>query len=150
MTIILNAIRCKRCDKVIYSRYRHDFNFCKCGAVAIDGGTAYLKRSGDPTSYIELSTSPDYMYALANTLFDWCYDSHDMDVRAGVTGTIEELGEDFVIDLIYLWLIKSKLYIYEPEIFLEPDIEFLEWGWLNPAGSPGNPLSTYSNKGWSQ
>jgi ribosomal protein S27E len=65
MAIILNAVRCKGCDEVIYSKTRHDFKFCKCGSVAVDGGTAYIKRSVKPnTEYDELSMSPDDMYAL--------------------------------------------------------------------------------------
>lgn len=34
-------IRCKKCGDVIESTHRHDFKFCKCGAVAADGGKDY-------------------------------------------------------------------------------------------------------------
>ena len=40
---------------VIESKYRHDFKFCKCGAVAVDGGKAYLRRLGYEEDYEELS-----------------------------------------------------------------------------------------------
>ena len=53
--ILLNAIRCKKCNEVIESTHRHDFKFCKCGAVAVDGGRDYLKRSGYPEDWEELS-----------------------------------------------------------------------------------------------
>jgi len=36
--ILVNKIRCKKCGEVIESADRHDFKFCKCGAVAVDGG----------------------------------------------------------------------------------------------------------------
>ena len=36
--IITNKIRCRKCGDVIESKYTHDFRFCKCGAVAVDGG----------------------------------------------------------------------------------------------------------------
>lgn len=39
-----NIIRCKHCDDVIESVHRHDYKTCKCGKVAIDGGTAYGRR----------------------------------------------------------------------------------------------------------
>lgn len=42
-----NAARCPLCDTVIESRHRHDFNVCPCGALSVDGGLAYLKRSWD-------------------------------------------------------------------------------------------------------
>ena len=45
--IITNKIQCKKCGDVIESTHRHDFKFCKCGAVAVDGGKDYLRRSGN-------------------------------------------------------------------------------------------------------
>ena len=50
-----NMAHCTKCDTVIESKYRHDFVWCKCGALAVDGGTDYLKRSGDIKGYEELS-----------------------------------------------------------------------------------------------
>ena len=44
-TIIKNQIKCNLCEDIIESHYRHDFKRCKCGAVSIDGGKDYLKRS---------------------------------------------------------------------------------------------------------
>lgn len=41
-----NKIKCKKCGDIIESTYRWDFKWCKCGAVAVDGGKDYLKRSG--------------------------------------------------------------------------------------------------------
>lgn len=51
--ILANKIRCKKCGDIIESEDRHDFKFCKCGAVAVDGGKDYLRRIGD--EYEELS-----------------------------------------------------------------------------------------------
>jgi len=50
-----NKIKCKKCGDVIESTYRHDFKFCKCGAVAVDGGKDYLRRLGYEEDYEELS-----------------------------------------------------------------------------------------------
>jgi ribosomal protein S27AE len=41
--IIRNAARCKKCGDVIESKHRHDFVSCKCGAIAVDGGTDYIR-----------------------------------------------------------------------------------------------------------
>lgn len=54
--IVRNAVRCRRCGEVIESTSRHDLVSCSCGAVAVDGGTDYLRRSGDPEDYEELSS----------------------------------------------------------------------------------------------
>ena len=53
--IIVNKIKCKKCGDIIESTYRHDFKFCKCGAVAVDGGKDYLRRLGYEEDYEELS-----------------------------------------------------------------------------------------------
>ena len=42
--IKINKIRCKRCEDIIESKTAHDFKFCKCGVVAVDGGKEYLRR----------------------------------------------------------------------------------------------------------
>lgn len=39
--ILVNKIRCNKCGDEIESTHRHDFKFCKCGAVAVDGGLDY-------------------------------------------------------------------------------------------------------------
>lgn len=53
--ILVNKIKCKKCGEVIESTDRHDFKVCKCGAVAVDGGTDYLRRCGDRNDWEELS-----------------------------------------------------------------------------------------------
>lgn len=53
--IIRNRIKCKHCDDIIESTSVHDFKFCSCGKVAIDGGKCYLKRTGNLNDWEELS-----------------------------------------------------------------------------------------------
>lgn len=57
--IIENKIKCKKCGEIIESKHRHDFKFCKCGAVAVDGGKDYLRRLGNQEDYEELSKVED-------------------------------------------------------------------------------------------
>lgn len=45
--IVRNAVKCKSCGDVVESTHRHDFRACGCGSVSVDGGTDYLRRSGD-------------------------------------------------------------------------------------------------------
>jgi len=51
----LNKIQCKKCDSIIISETVHDFKNCFCHAVAVDGGSWYLKRIGNIEDIIELS-----------------------------------------------------------------------------------------------
>jgi hypothetical protein len=37
-TQIRHAIHCKKCLETIESKHIHDFKYCSCGAVGIDGG----------------------------------------------------------------------------------------------------------------
>lgn len=53
--IIRNRIKCKYCGDIIESISVHDFKFCSCGKVAIDGGKHYLKRTGNTNDWDELS-----------------------------------------------------------------------------------------------
>ena len=58
--IIRNSARCRKCGHETESKHRHDYVECPCGAIAVDGGRDYLKRTGnrediEETSIIEKS-----------------------------------------------------------------------------------------------
>jgi hypothetical protein len=57
--IIQNEAQCAKCKEIIFSAHRHDYKPCGCGAIAVDGGTAYLKRVGKPEDIIERSLDVD-------------------------------------------------------------------------------------------
>lgn len=40
------GIMCPECKDVIFSEHRHDFKFCKCEGVFVDGGYDYLRYGG--------------------------------------------------------------------------------------------------------
>lgn len=50
--IIKNQIQCKYCGDIIESTHVHDFKWCSCGKVFVDGGHEYLRR-GFPDTYEE-------------------------------------------------------------------------------------------------
>jgi len=56
-TIIKNQIKCNYCGDIIESKSLHDFKWCSCGKVAVDGGHSYTKRcfTHSPKDYIEMS-----------------------------------------------------------------------------------------------
>lgn len=53
--IIVNKIQCKKCKDVIESKHIHDFKWCTCKSIVIDGGLEYLRRVGNLEDIIELS-----------------------------------------------------------------------------------------------
>jgi tRNA(Ile2) C34 agmatinyltransferase TiaS len=61
--VVVNKAQCKLCGDVIESEHRHDFKWCKCGEIAVDGGKSYLKRAAkDLSNIIELSETYEEEY----------------------------------------------------------------------------------------
>jgi len=57
--ILSNKAQCRKCGDIIESKHRHDFVWCSCKAIAVDGGLDYLRRVGEPDDLIELSKYED-------------------------------------------------------------------------------------------
>lgn len=54
--IIKNAAECALCHDVIESLHRHDFVWCSCQEIFVDGGTDYLRYGArDLKNYIDRS-----------------------------------------------------------------------------------------------
>ena len=55
-----NRAKCLLCGEIIESTYRHDFRWCSCRNLAVDGGLDYLKRSFiKPDSWIDMSKTAE-------------------------------------------------------------------------------------------
>ena len=51
----MTALRCKRCNAVLVSKFRHDFQKCECSNGAfIDGGDDYLRYGAVDLDYVEI------------------------------------------------------------------------------------------------
>jgi hypothetical protein len=53
--IVRNSIKCKLCGDEIESTHVHDFKYCACKSVAVDGGKDYRRRLGNKDNYEETS-----------------------------------------------------------------------------------------------
>ena len=42
--LVRNSAHCLVCDDELVSTHRHDFKYCSCGRLAVDGGLAYTRR----------------------------------------------------------------------------------------------------------
>lgn len=61
--VVTNKAQCKLCGDVIESKHGHDFKWCKCGEIAVDGGKRYLKRAAkNLDNIIELSETYEEAY----------------------------------------------------------------------------------------
>lgn len=56
----VQAIKCKLCGETIYSRARHDFKWCSCHTIFIDGGFDYMRCGGEPENIesVEVDIGP--------------------------------------------------------------------------------------------
>lgn len=55
-----NAAECRKCGDVIESRHRHDFVWCRCKEIYVDGGLDYIRRgAGDLRNIIDRSEWSD-------------------------------------------------------------------------------------------
>lgn len=45
--ILSNQVECLLCGDKPYSAHRHDFKFCSCKSLSVDGGMDYCKRVFD-------------------------------------------------------------------------------------------------------
>lgn len=70
--VVTNKIQCAHCKDIIESEHRHDFRWCKCGKVAVDGGKEYRRRVGDLDAIIEMSEVYEEDYELS-----WEREDHD-------------------------------------------------------------------------
>lgn len=43
----INYIKCKKCEDILFSFYRHDFKSCRCEESFIDGGFDYIRYNGE-------------------------------------------------------------------------------------------------------
>ena len=62
-------IKCKKCGDILQSKYRHDFQMCKCGSCYIDGGDDYCRVGGEKEDieWIDRNDKKQFKY-----LFDYC------------------------------------------------------------------------------
>ena len=61
--VLVNRAQCKLCDDVIESTSGHDFKYCNCGEIFVDGGLSYLRRGARSfDNFIDLSEVVEEAY----------------------------------------------------------------------------------------
>jgi hypothetical protein len=59
--VIINKVRCKKCNNIIESKHHNDFKRCKCGSIFIDGGTDFQRYGWGINQSEEISKLDDYI-----------------------------------------------------------------------------------------
>ena len=68
--ILSNQAYCLKCNDGPYSAHVHDFQYCKCGAMAVDGGMEYLRRLGSHYRDVSIVISDEDGKALLEAIAD--------------------------------------------------------------------------------
>lgn len=68
--MIKTAIHCLKCGDVIISRAQHDFHYCSCDSVAIDGGDSYMRCLYKEGAKFKMATI-DIPYTSKQLYDDW-------------------------------------------------------------------------------
>ena len=69
--MVVNAIVCKKCNNVLFSRNVHDYRECDCGLISIDGGFDYVRICGDENDFEEVRIVIDA--TMRDIDIDWNY-----------------------------------------------------------------------------
>jgi hypothetical protein len=74
--IVSNQVKCLKCGDTPYSSHRHDFVYCSCGSIAVDGGQEYLRRVGDIHNCVDISIDiPEQVVHKCIDAVDWGKDT---------------------------------------------------------------------------
>lgn len=67
--IIINKVRCRKCNDIIESKFTYDFCYCKCGSIFLDGGKEY-QRFGWALNNPEENTTIDEYIDFSYSIYD--------------------------------------------------------------------------------
>ena len=97
--LIQNELECKKCGDIIYSAYRHDFKYCKCGSVAVDGGMSYIRRVGNVKDFVDRSMHMDEdALSDCKEALEWAKDT-DRNELGTVLAVIRALRQHELLDM---------------------------------------------------
>ncbi len=97
--ILRNSIICNNCKDVIESKHRHDFVYCQCGKVSVDGGHDYRQISFDVRSnVIDNSIDDDGKHETRRKYLHWGknYDVNMNALKKTEWVTIENMTTDHI------------------------------------------------------
>ncbi len=64
--ILKNSAKCLNCNDEVESTHVHDFKWCKCQSIAVDGGLEYTRRVANDLSQMEDTSEyadcPEYIW----------------------------------------------------------------------------------------
>ena len=76
-----NRIKCTKCGEIIESFHQHDFKWCKCRTVFVDGGAAYWRCGGNLECIIRIYDDGSEEFLVIEAKEDVKTDSDPIDIN---------------------------------------------------------------------
>lgn len=72
MNVTVTTAQCPTCKDILYSRANHDFKYCSCGEIFVDGGFQHTRIGAKDLSAVIMGTM--VLEVTAKELYaDWNY-----------------------------------------------------------------------------
>lgn len=98
--ILQNQARCLDCGDEPYSAHRHNFKYCKCGNISVDGGLDYIRRGYLPDANMEdmSITIPQEAYDACVEAIKWSKDTgrNDLGLICAIARALRDNGVELV------------------------------------------------------
>ena len=106
---------CKKCEDFVFSFYRHDFQFCKCGACGLDGGMDYNRMIGNPEDRIVVESDIETVIGDIRKKMSWTqnYDKWNERLKTPITRKLNKLKTDHILGILLYFT--RKLIPYEKD-----------------------------------
>lgn len=93
----INYIKCKKCEDILFSFYRHDFKSCRCEESFIDGGFDYIRYNGEL-----LTDDIKNVMSLISSFFIWGqnYDENNNKLPETIYRPLKDLTSSHITGII--------------------------------------------------
>jgi len=111
----INYIKCKKCEDILFSFYRHDFKSCRCEESFIDGGFDYIRYNGEL-----LTDDIKNVMSLISSFFIWGQNYNEKNERLPETiyKPLKDLTTSHISGIIR-YLLEKSTWNEEEQYFIQ-------------------------------
>lgn len=111
----INYIKCKKCEDILFSFYRHDFKSCRCEESFIDGGFDYIRYNGEL-----LTDDIKNVMSLISSFFTWGQNYNEKNERLPETiyKPLKDLTTSHISGIIR-YLLEKSTWNEEEQYFIQ-------------------------------
>jgi len=115
MVMKINYIKCKKCEDILFSFYRHDFKSCRCEESFIDGGFDYIRYNGEL-----LTDDIKNVMSLISSFFTWGQNYNEKNERLPETiyKPLKDLTTSHISGIIR-YLLEKSTWNEEEQYFIQ-------------------------------